>query len=298
MTSPASSAALPNPLESGRNRPRPSRRIAFLGAGNMNGAILRGILAAGKDPSALVATVRGTEKAQALHTETGIEVLAGADTPDANRAAAAGADVVFLGVKPVGIQDLCREIAGALRPDAVVVSVAAAVTIAQIEGALAAGQPVVRSMPNTPLTVGLGAVGLSAGSTATEAQVAEVVALFEASGLVRVVPEEQLDAVSAISGSGPAYAFYLAEAMARAGVELGLPADLARDLARATVAGAGEMLADPQADPAALRRAVTSPNGTTERAIAAFDDAGLPDIVARGARAAAERAAEISRSLG
>jgi pyrroline-5-carboxylate reductase len=245
-----------------------------------------------------VATVRGAEKARALRAETGIEVLAGADSPDANSAAAAGADIVFLGVKPVGIQDLCREIAGSLRPDAVVVSVAAAVTIAQIEGALAAGQPVVRSMPNTPLMVGRGAVGLSAGSTATEAQVAEVVALFEASGLVRVVPEEQLDAVSAISGSGPAYAFYLAEAMARAGVELGLSAGLARDLARATVAGAGSMLADPEADPAGLRKAVTSPNGTTERAIAAFDEAGLPDIVARGARAAAERAAEISRSLG
>jgi len=298
MTSAADSAALPSPLDSGRNRPQASRRIAFLGAGNMNGAILRGILAAGEEPSALVATVRGADKAQALRSETGIEVLAGADTPDANRAAAAGADIVFLGVKPVGIQDLCREIAGALRPDAVVVSVAAAVTIAQIEGALAAGQPVVRSMPNTPLTLGRGAVGLSAGSTATEAHVAAVVALFVASGLVRVVPEEQLDAVSAISGSGPAYAFYLAEAMARAGVELGLSADLARDLARATVAGAGAMLADPEADPAALRKAVTSPNGTTERAIAAFDEAGLPDIVARGARAAAERAAEISRSLG
>lgn len=298
MTSAAASASLPAPRDSGRNRQQASRRIAFLGAGNMNGAILRGILAAGEEASALVATVRGADKAQALRAETGIEVLAGADTPDANRAAAAGADIVFLGVKPIGIQDLCREIAGALRPDAVVVSVAAAVTIAQIEGALAAGQPVVRSMPNTPLMVGRGAVGLSAGSTATEAQVEEVVALLEASGLVRVVPEEQLDAVSAISGSGPAYAFYLAEAMARAGVELGLPADLARDLARATVAGAGAMLADPEADPAALRKAVTSPNGTTERAIAAFDEAGLPDIVARGARAAAERAAEISRSLG
>ncbi|GER22457.1 pyrroline-5-carboxylate reductase [Zafaria cholistanensis] len=298
MTSAAAANALPHPHDADRSRPRPSRRIAFLGAGNMNGAILRGILAAGADPSALVATVRGAEKARALRTETGIEVLAGADTPDANRAAAAGADIVFLGVKPVGIQDLCREIAGALRPDAVVVSVAAGVTIAQIEGALAAGQPVVRSMPNTPLMAGRGAVGLSAGSTATEAQVAEVVALFEVSGLVRVVPEEQLDAVTAISGSGPAYAFYLAEAMARAGVELGLSADLARDLARATVAGAGAMLADPAADPAGLRKAITSPNGTTERALAAFDEAGLADIVARGARAAAERAAEISRSLG
>jgi pyrroline-5-carboxylate reductase len=153
-------------------------------------------------------------------------------------------------------------------------------------------------MPNTPLTVGKGVVGLSGGSAASAADVAAVVQLFSGSGLVREVPEAQLDAVSAISGSGPAYAFYLAEAMAHAGEQLGLDPDLSRDLARATVAGAGAMLADPTADPAALRTSVTSPGGTTQAALKVFDDGGLPEIVARGARAAAERAAEISAELG
>jgi pyrroline-5-carboxylate reductase len=179
----------------------------------------------------------------------------------------------------------------------VVVSVAAAVTIELIERSLAPGQPVVRSMPNTPLMVGRGAVGLSGGSSAAAEQVDAVVGLLEGSGLVRVVPESQLDAVSAVSGSGPAYVFYLAEAMAKAGEDLGLDPELARDLARATVAGAGLMLDDASADPAGLRKAVTSPNGTTERAIATFDREGLPAIVARGARAASDRAAEISREL-
>ena len=111
------------------------------------------------------------------------------------------------------------------------------------------------------------------------------------------IPEEQVDALSAISGSGPAYAFYLAEAMAAAGVELGLDPELSLLLARETVAGAGFMLAEPGADPTVLRKAVTSPNGTTERAIATFDERGLPAIIADGARAAAERAAEITRQL-
>lgn len=272
-------------------------RLAFLGAGSMNGAILRGILGSGVDPSRITATVRGTEKARDLAADTGVVALATSVDADANIDAAMGADIVFLGVKPVGIQELCREIAGALRPGTVVVSVAAAVTIDMIERSLAPGQPVVRSMPNTPLTVGRGAVGLSGGTHATDAQVDAVAALFAGSGLVRVVPEAQLDAVSAVSGSGPAYAFYLAEAMARAGEELGLEPTLARDLARATVAGAGRMLEEPGAEPSALRRAVTSPNGTTERAIATFDAEGVPDIIARAARAAADRAAEISREL-
>lgn len=272
-------------------------RIAFLGTGSMNGAILRGILASGVDPSRIVATVRGAEKARTLAGDTGVQALATSEDPDANTNAVLGADVVFVGVKPAGVQELCREISGALRPGAVVVSVAAAVTIELIERSLAPGQPVVRSMPNTPLMVGRGAVGLSGGSSAAAEQVDAVVGLLEGSGLVRVVPESQLDAVSAVSGSGPAYVFYLAEAMAKAGEDLGLDPELARDLARATVAGAGLMLDDASADPAGLRKAVTSPNGTTERAIATFDGEGLPAIVARGARAASDRAAEISREL-
>lgn len=280
------------------NSTRTVQRLAFIGTGNMNGAILRGILASGFDASNITATVRGTDKAARLADDTGVLALATHDDADANRRAVTDADVVFLGVKPVGIQDACRDIAGSLAPDTVVVSVAAAVTTAMIEAALPAGQPVVRSMPNTPLTVGQGVVALAGGTSASEADVAAVVTLFSGAGLVRVVAEDQLDAVSAVSGSGPAYVFYLAEAMAQAGERLGLDAGLSRDLARATVAGAGAMLDDPHADPSALRTAVTSPNGTTQAALEGFDAAGVPEGIASGARAAADRAAQITQELG
>jgi pyrroline-5-carboxylate reductase len=179
-----------------------------------------------------------------------------------------------------------------------VVSVAAAVSIAQLEAALPAGQPVIRTMPNTPAKLGRGVVSVSPGTNCTPDQLQKVKEILQGAGTVVEVPEEQVDALSAISGSGPAYAFYLAEAMAAAGQELGLDAELSLLLARETVAGAGFMLAEPGADPAALRKAVTSPNGTTERAIATFDERGIPSIIAAGARAAADRAAEITKQLG
>lgn len=264
----------------------------------MSEAILVGLLSAGTPAGHVTATVRRSERAEELRRRyPGLTVLAENDDAGANAAAVQGADVVVLGVKPVGIADMCRSIAPALDPTTVVVSVAAAVTIDTMEAALPKGQPLVRSMPNTPLKVRRGAVGISAGSHVTDSQLNAAREVFAGAGTVVVVPEEQLDAVSAVSGSGPAYAFYLAEAMAAAGVELGLDPELSMTLARETVAGAGIMLSEQDADPAVLRRKVTSPNGTTERAIAAFDEAGLPKIIARGAAAAAERAAELSREL-
>jgi pyrroline-5-carboxylate reductase len=276
-----------------------SNRIAFLGCGSMNEAILSGLLGSGTDPADVVATVRRAERAAELaERHHGITAIAGDEEPDNNRQAAKGSGVVILGVKPVGIADLAREISASLSPKTIVVSVAAAVTLAQLEAALPAGQPVIRTMPNTPAKLGRGVVSVSAGSNCSPEQLQRAKDIFKAAGTVVEVPEEHVDAVSAISGSGPAYAFYLAEAMAAAGVELGLEHDLALLLARETVAGAGFMLAEPGADPSALRISVSSPNGTTERAIATFNERGLPAIIAAGARAAADRAAEISRQLG
>ncbi|UTT68983.1 pyrroline-5-carboxylate reductase [Arthrobacter sp. DNA4] len=276
-----------------------SNRIAFLGCGSMNEAILGGLLEAGKDPGDVVATVRRAGRAAELAERYhGITAIAGEEEPDNNRQAAKGSAVVILGVKPVGIADLAREISPALSPDTVVVSVAAAVSIAQLEAALPARQPVIRTMPNTPAKLGRGVVSVSPGTHCTPEQLQMVKDMLQGAGTVVEVPEEQVDALSAISGSGPAYAFYLAEAMASAGEELGLDRELSLLLARETVAGAGLMLAEPGADPAALRKAVTSPNGTTERAIATFDEQGIPAIIAAGARAAADRAAEITRQLG
>lgn len=276
-----------------------SNRIAFLGCGSMNEAILGGLVEAGTNPADIVATVRRAERAAELAERYhGITAIAGEEEPDNNRQAAKGSAVVILGVKPVGIADLAREISPALTPDTIVVSVAAAVSIAQLEASLPAGQPVIRTMPNTPAKLGRGVISVSPGTNCTPGQLQQVKDLFQGAGTVVEVPEEQVDALSAISGSGPAYAFYLAEAMASAGEELGLDRELAVLLARETVAGAGFMLAEPGADPSALRKSVTSPNGTTERAIATFDEQGIPSIIAAGARAAADRAAEITRQLG
>jgi pyrroline-5-carboxylate reductase len=265
----------------------------------MNEAILSGLLESGTDPADVVATVRRAERAAELaERHHGVTAIAGEEEPDNNKQATKGSGVVILGVKPVGITELAREISSSLSPTTVVVSVAAAVSIAQLEAALPAGQPVIRSMPNTPAKLGRGVVSVSPGTNCTPEQLQRVKDVLNGAGTVVEVPEEQVDALSAISGSGPAYAFYLAEAMAAAGRELGLDPDLSLLLARETVAGAGFMLAEPGADPGALRKAVTSPNGTTERAIATFDERGLPAIIAAGARAAAERAAEITRQLG
>ncbi|GAA2944262.1 pyrroline-5-carboxylate reductase [Glutamicibacter bergerei] len=271
-------------------------KLAFLGTGSMNGAILRGILGAGHDPKNITATLRSDNRAAQLR-ELGINVLIGNEDPEANKKATAAADIVFLGVKPVGITALCDEISSALNESTVVVSVAAAITLRTMQEHLPAGQPVVRSMPNTPLMVGAGVVGLSAGEAVSDQQIERVAELFSGSGDVHVIDESQQNALSAISGSGPAYGFYLAEAMANAGIAMGLDEKLATDLARATVAGAGKMLADPEAKPAQMRRAVTSPKGTTEQAILTFDEQGIPAIIEAGAKAAAARAAALSDEL-
>ncbi|GAA1816863.1 pyrroline-5-carboxylate reductase [Nesterenkonia flava] len=274
-------------------------KIAMLGLGSMNGAILAGLLSGGHPVEQVVATTRSASSAQAKAEQYGITVLAEESAEDANLQAVRGADVVVLGVKPHQIVDVCAQIKDALAPRAVVTSVAAAVTVKMMESALNPDQPVIRTMPNTPLSVGLGVVGLAAGTSTTPAQVQQVSELFAASGSVHVLPESQIDALTGVAGSGPAYAFYLAEHMAAAGVEMGLDPELAADLAAQTLYGAGRMLVQNRgsADAAQLRRNVTSPNGTTQRAIETFDDAGMAATIRAGAQASARRAAEITEQL-
>ncbi|GAB2618849.1 pyrroline-5-carboxylate reductase [Kocuria himachalensis] len=271
--------------------------LAFLGCGSMNGSILRGVLASGVPVDQVRATVRSAESARRLEDGTGVRPYVTGDDPEANRRAAREADVVLLGVKPVGILDLAREIAPALRPGTVVASVAAGISVGALERALPAGQPVVRTMPNTPSSVGRGVVSITPGSATTAEQTETVRRVLEAVGTVVEVPEEQVDAVTGVSGSGPAYVFLLAEAMQQAGERMGLPADVARVLAKETVSGAGELLRPAEADPASLRKAVTSPKGTTDRAITTFQDNGFEDLVASAARASADRSAELTREF-
>ncbi|GAB3278515.1 pyrroline-5-carboxylate reductase [Sinomonas notoginsengisoli] len=274
-----------------------SNQIAFLGTGSMNGAIMGGLLAGGFPKTDIVATVRRRESATEIAERYGVTVMAWEEESDSNAQAARGASVVVIGVKPVGVAAVAREIAPVLEPGALVVSVAAAVPIAQLESELPQGQPVIRTMPNTPARLGKGVVALSGGTHATREHIATIMELFKGLGIVAEVPEEQMEAVGALSGSGPAYVFYLAEAMAKAGEALGLDPKLSLRLARETVVGAGMMLAEPGADPVALRRAVTSPNGTTEQAIRVFDERGLPAVIADGAKAASERSRQITREL-
>ncbi|WP_270256750.1 pyrroline-5-carboxylate reductase [Kocuria marina] len=272
--------------------------LAFLGTGSMNGAILRGVLAGGTEKGAVRATTRSASSAEKLRDETGVTVFAGEEDADANRTAVKGADVVLLGVKPYAILDLAREIAPALDPGTVVVSVAAGVTLDALQKALPQGQPVVRSMPNTPSSVGRGVLSVTPGEHASREQLDAVKDVLAAVGTVVEVPENLIRAVTGVSGSGPAYVFYLAEAMQHAGEQLGLDAETARVLAKETVSGAGVLLAPDDADPAALRKAVTSPGGTTEQAITTFDEKGLREIIAAGAEASATKGDQMEKEYG
>ena len=269
--------------------------LSFLGSGSMNGSILRGVLAGGVPTERVRATTKSASSAQKLHADTGVTVLSGEENEHANREAVKGAHVVLLGVKPYAILDLAREIAPALQPSTVVASVAAGITIDALEKALPEGQPVVRTMPNTPSSVGRGVISVTPGTHTTQEQLDAVKQVLSSVATVVEVQENLIRAVTGVSGSGPAYVFYLAEAMQQAGEKLGLPGDVARVLAKETIAGAGVLLSPDNADPAALRKAVTSPGGTTEKAINTFDDRGLRDVIAAGAMASAERGDEMER---
>lgn len=269
--------------------------LTFLGSGSMNGSILRGVLAGGTPAERVRATTKSASSADKLREDTGVTVLSGEENDKANLEAVKDADVVLLGVKPYAILDLAREIASALQPKTVVASVAAGITLDALEKALPEGQPVVRTMPNTPSSVGRGVISVTPGTHTTQDQLEAVKEVLSSVAAVVEVEEHLVRAVTGVSGSGPAYVFYLAEAMQQAGEKLGLPSDVARVLAKETVAGAGVLLSPDDADPAALRKAVTSPGGTTERAINTFDDRGLRDVIAAGATASAERGDEMEK---
>jgi pyrroline-5-carboxylate reductase len=268
--------------------------IAILGAGSMGGAIARGLSRSGLASRGVVTTNRSRAKAAELHGLDDVTSVALEDAPAGNTDAAAAADVVLVGVKPAMVPDLLREIAPVLRPGTVVVSLAAGVTLAAFERILGEEVAVLRSMPNTPALVGRGVTGLAAGSTAGEAEVALVRRLFETVGAVVEVPESQIDALSTISGSGPAYFFLLVEDFTRAAEAKGFSPAQSRLLAEQTFIGAAALLEASQDDPAELRRQVTSPKGTTERAIAVLQDARLDDVFTAATDAALARAKELA----
>ncbi|MDZ8200176.1 pyrroline-5-carboxylate reductase [Microbacterium sp. SSW1-59] len=272
----------------------PLPAIAILGAGSMGGAILHGLVASGLDHGGVTVTNRTAGKADALGDLEGVRSLALEDDPDANTRAAATADVILIGVKPAMVPDLLREITPHVRPGAVVVSLAAGVTVATFESILPDSVAVLRSMPNTPSLVGRGVTGLAAGTNATGDDTAMVRRLFETVGSVIEVPEEKIDALSTISGSGPAYVFLLIEELTRAAEGKGFDRAEARLMAEQTFIGAAALLAASDDEPAELRRRVTSPKGTTEKAIEVLQAAQLGAVFAEATDAALARAQELA----
>jgi pyrroline-5-carboxylate reductase len=269
--------------------------IAILGAGSMGRAILSGLLR----PEVRVegdvrVTNRTAAKAADFDGTEGVRAYATESDPDANRAAVRGVKLVLVGVKPVMVAGLLAEIADALEPDALVVSVAAGVTTATFEAALPESVAVIRSMPNTPAVIGRAVTGISAGSRSTDEDLALVRSLFETVGEVVEVPESRLDALSTISGSGPAYVFFLIEQLTATAIDKGFTPEEAAVLVTGTFRGATELLSVTGTDPAELRRQVTSPKGTTERAIAELERADLKSIFDRATDAALARARELA----
>lgn len=268
--------------------------VAILGAGSMGGAILHGVVRSGLATGGVTVTNRTSEKAAALASLEGVTSIALEENPAGNTDAAAAADIVLIGVKPAMVPDLLREIAPVLRPGTIVVSLAAGVTIATFESIVGDGVAVLRSMPNTPSLVGKGVTGLAAGTHADAAATAVVRRLFETVGTVIEVPESQIDPLSTISGSGPAYFFLVVEEFTKAAIGQGFSETDARLMAEQTFIGAAALLEASGEDPAELRRRVTSPKGTTERAVAVLQDARLDETFADATAAALARAKELA----
>jgi len=267
-------------------------RIAFIGAGNMAASLIGGLRAKGLEAAQIRASDPGEETRARVSAEHGIEVFAD------NAQAIDGADVVVLAVKPQAMKTVCEAIRPSLKPGQLVVSIAAGITCASMNNWLGA-QPIVRCMPNTPALLRQGVSGLFATAQVSAEQRQQAQELLSAVGVALWLDEEQqLDAVTAVSGSGPAYFFLLIEAMTAAGVKLGLPADIAAQLTLQTALGAAHMAVSRDVDAAELRRRVTSPAGTTEAAIKSFQANGFEALVEKALGAAAHRSAEMAEQLG
>lgn len=266
-------------------------RIAFVGAGNMAASLIGGLRAQGVEASLICASAPGAETRERIATEHGIKVFAD------NAEAVKGADVVVLAVKPQMMKSVCQALKASLDAHQLIVSVAAGITCASLTQWLG-DQPVVRCMPNTPSLLRQGASGLYATEKVSPTQREQAEQLLSAVGVaVWVEQEKHMDAVTAVSGSGPAYFFLMMEAMTAAGVKLGLPEDIAKKLTLQTALGSALIATGSNVDAGELRRRVASPGGTTEAAIKAFQAGGFEALVETALAAADHRAAELAEQL-
>jgi pyrroline-5-carboxylate reductase len=265
------------------------KKIAILGGGRIGETLLSGLLSSGwRDASEVVVTDRGEERVAELRDRYGIEA-----TTD-NAAAVADAGLVVIAVKPQDIDALLSQIGTHLTAEQTVVSVAAAIPTPHIEERIAGGVPVVRAMPNAPATVHEGMAGICAGSHAGDAQLALAEELLSHLGRVVRVPERSMDAITAVSGSGPAYFALLAEAMIEAGILLGLSREVSTTLVVQTMFGTAKQLRDQGMHPVELRESVTSPGGTTIAAIRELEQAGVRAAFLNAIQAAMDRSRELA----
>ena len=270
-------------------------QIAILGTGSMGKAILSGLLAAGTSPSNIRVTTKSQASADAITSSHEIQAAALDSDSTANSSTAKDAELVILAVKPVMILETLKEVSAVLKPNCLVVSVAAGITTAAMEQQLSGNAAVVRAMPNTPSVVGLGVTGISKGSKVSDEQLDLAVKLFSSVGKVLVVDESKIDALSTISGSGPAYVFYFAEKLIAAAKSLGFSDSEASMMVKDTFLGSATLLSTSSSSPVELRQQVTSPNGTTMQATGRFDEADLEKVFIEATEAALARAKELGK---
>ncbi len=268
-------------------------RIAFIGAGNMASALIGGLIADGTAKDSIIASDPNTDQRSHLHDSYGI------CTVDNNAEAISDADVVVLAVKPQLLQQVCNELSSHLKDKrCLIVSIAAGIRCSTMSKWLNSDLPIVRCMPNTPAMLQVGATGLYATDNVSNEQRDQAERILRAVGITLWVNEEvDIDSVTAVSGSGPAYYFLMMEAMQAAAEKLGLPAETAKLLTLQTALGAARMALESQDDPATLRQKVTSPGGTTEQAILSFEENGLRDIFEQAMTAARDRSISLSEQL-
>jgi pyrroline-5-carboxylate reductase len=264
------------------------KRLAVLGTGKLGGILLRAFLKQGLfSAERVTATVKHDEKAAALAKELGASV-----TTD-NRKAARGADIILLGVKPQVVGEVLKAIAPELSEKTLVISVAASVPTSYIEQHAGASVPVIRAMPNTPSAVGCGMTGICGGSHATAAHLKTARLMFDTVGRTVVVDEKNMDAVTGLSASGPAYAYIILESLAEAGVKVGLPRDVATLLAAQTMKGAASVVLETGDHPALLKDAVTTPAGCTIDGIMELEEGKLRVTLIKAVVKATHRAGEL-----
>jgi pyrroline-5-carboxylate reductase len=273
-----------------------NNRIAVIGAGSMGGAILSGLIAAGTAADSITASTATTQSAKALTEKFSIKTFALETSASANADAAKDADILLIAVKPAKVLETLEQIKDSVKDGSLVISVAAGVTTESMEQAIGSKASVIRAMPNTPSIVGHGVTGIAKGKSANDAQLELAKELFNTVGQVLIVEEDKINALSTISGSGPAYVFYFAEKLMNAAKKMGFSEKEANLMVRSTFLGSATLLAASSDSPETLRAQVTSPNGTTMQATARFDEADLERVFIEATEAALARAIELGKN--